>query len=207
MAAIKRYTVSEIENQPTNQALWALNGSANVNSQPGDIVIGVPKLNGARADTLFLPSTWLPINLTDQMSRAQMLASSEFRKAVNSGLVELISEEDAKRMLNDDGATEEKERLNEQARRVKETMAGRGVHHDDVALTSDRDGNAEATDPNELDPGFVIFFDSVATRPDIEALNAIRTRARFQRRELQHMLNTLVDKPKCQEFLRRNLGR
>ena len=87
-------TIASLEEGDHTKAIWALNGSANSAArQAGEVHIGIPKRNGTKVDDLFLPMTWLPIRITDQIPRAQLLESSEFRNAVNNGLLTLISEE------------------------------------------------------------------------------------------------------------------
>jgi hypothetical protein len=208
---MKTYTIGEIEAEPTNKPLWALNGSADV-IQPADIVIGIPKLNGARSDSLLIPMTWLPICITEQIPRAQLLQSSEFRKAVNSRTIRIISEEQAQALLNQEGAAEERERLEEQETRVKEALRGGAVSSDQVSLIHDGGETPTERRPgapltlDELDPGFGIFFESLGGKDDVTTMNAIRTRGKFQRRELQFMLGNLNDKPKSLEFLRKVTG-
>jgi hypothetical protein len=201
---MKRYTIAEIEVQETNKPIWALNGSAEVREM-ADVVIPIPKLNGSSVDNLFLDATWLPTCLTEQISRAQLLASTEFRKAVRSGLLILIDETAAKDYFEQEGANEEQERIDERKRRVADAMRSRGIHSDDASLIQ-QEGTQE-TNANELDPGFVIFFDALQPKSDLETLNAIRTRARFRRAEVQFMANHLAEKPRAMEFVRSLLSK
>lgn len=207
---MNRLTIADIENEATNSPIWALNGSAEVR-EAADIVIAIPKLNGASIDQLTLQSTWLPICLTEQISRAQLLAASEFRKAVNRGLVILISEDDAKKIMEGDGADEETERLREHATRVRDAVASRGIHNDTVSILSGAELQAKTAEPaveaNEMDPGFIIFYDSLTLKNDIETMNAIRTRAKFRRPEVQYMATHLIEKPKSTELVRSMLTR
>lgn len=208
---MERLTIATVESQATNVPIWALNGSAEVR-EAADLLITIPKLNGAKVDSLKLPSTWLPICITEQIPRAQLLAASEFRQAVNQGLVILINAKDAESMLDGEGAEEEKERLRETETRVRDALAARGIHADNVSILSGAEIQSTRGAPteivaNELDPSFVIFFDSLVAKTDVETMNAIRTRGRFRRTEVQHMAAHLIEKPKSLECVRGMLNR
>lgn len=198
----KFVTIEELEQGDQKEAIWALNGSAKSDAQQvGDVHIGIPKLNGSKVDPLFLPQTWLPHRITDQIPRAQLLAASEFRQAVNSQLAILITDAYAKSLLASEGATEEKERLVQLKKTIREATAARSITqaNTDIINTSEIDdtpkGGAERS-ANELDPAFEMFANNLVNKPDIEVMNLIRGRGKVTRREVKHLLHVLHDKPK-----------
>jgi hypothetical protein len=209
---MKYITVSDLEKADQKEPIWALNGSADSEvGQPGEVHVGIPKINGSKIDDMHLPQSWLPVCLTDQIPRAQLLASSEFRNAVNNRLVTLISTEFAKDILSQDGVEEERTRLIEAKRTVREATAARTIQQSgaDVISTSELNDAAQevhAHDPNELAPGFLMFVDTLESKSDIEALNLIRGRGKFNRRELDHILTELHDKPKTTSFITERIG-
>lgn len=205
----KFVTISELEQGDDRQPIWALNGSADSEvGQPGEVHVGIPKLNGTKIDPLHLPQTWLPINLTDQIPRAQLLASSEFRNAVNNKLITLISPEFADQIGAQDGVQEERERLVEMRRAVREATAARSISQSgaEVISTSEisernREEASEKDEGPQFSPGFVMFANNLENKSDIECLNLIRSRGKFSRPELKHLIKTLHDKSKTVEFI------
>jgi len=208
-------TIASLEEGDHTKAIWALNGSANSAArQAGEVHIGIPKRNGTKVDDLFLPMTWLPIRITDQIPRAQLLESSEFRNAVNNGLLTLISDEKARAIMSEDGAADERERLSERAKQIRDATAARTIKDSgaevvsvqELADASRNQDQAEERDPNALDAGFVMFVNAVKDLPDVDALNRIRGRQNFTRPEIQHMVKELKGKEKVVAFLKKALG-
>jgi len=155
-----------------------------------------------------LPQTWLPHCLTDQVPRSQLLLASEFRNAVNSKLITLITPEHANQVQNQDGAEEERERLAAFKRHIKESTQMRSIADSgaEVISTSQIDeGRNVGTDKAELSPSFVMFANSLKMKSDIEALNLIRGRAKFKVSEMRNLLTVLKDKTKVVAFVRERL--
>ena len=206
---MKYTSISELEQGDQTKPIWALNGSAKSEvGQPGEVHVGIPKVNGSgKIDDLYLPQTWIPVNLTDQIPRVQLLAASEFRNAVNNNLIILITPEFAKEILNTDGVKEERERLLANRRAVREATAARTIQQSgaDVISTSEMNeaiADAPKSDPNELSPSFLMFSDTLETKADIEILNLIRGRGKMMRKEVNHMIKKVHDKPKTLAFLK-----
>jgi len=209
----KYLTISDLENGPENEPIWALNGSAESDAgQVGDVHVGIPKINGSKLDDLFLPQSWLPVCLTDQIPRRQLLQSTELRRAVNSNLIVLITAEYAKSLLAGEGANEEKSRLLELKRHVREATAARSITtaNTDIINTQEiADSKSERTErpANELDPAFELFANNLTTKSDIEALNLIRGRGKVSVREVKYLLKVLHDKPKTTTMLKARLSK
>jgi hypothetical protein len=206
----KYLSISDLEMADPREPIWALNSSADSDvGQPGNVHVGIPKANGTKVDPLYLPQTWLPHCLTDQIPRQQLLAASEFRNAVNNQLITLISKEHAQQILQQDGANDERERLAAFKRHIKEATQMRSIADSgaEVISTSQiEESKATGTDPNELDPSFVMFANSLTLKSDTEALNLIRSRGRFKSREFRSLLATLKDKPKVVSFIKEKLA-
>ena len=204
---MKKYlSISELEAGNQLEPIWAINNSANSEvGQPGDVHCGIPKINGTKLDALYIPQSWLPVCLTDQIPRGQLLASSEFRNLVNSELVTLVTAEYASQIASQDGASEEKERLAEMKRAVRvatqaRTISGSGA---EIISTQELDKEDEAAKgPKELDQSFIMFANNLTLKSDIEALNLIRGRGKFSGLEIKNLIKTLNDKPKVVAFLK-----
>lgn len=204
----KYVTISELEANDKLTAIWAINNSANSDvGQPGDVHCGVPKINGTKLDPLYVPQSWLPVSLTDQIPRAQLLASSEFRNLVNSKLVLLITPEYAQQVLAQEGAAEERERLAEMKRAVRAATQARTISASGAEIISTQEITEDETPqgPKELAQSFIMFADNLTLKNDIEALNLIRGRGKFSGLEIKHLVKTLADKPKVVAFLQSKL--
>lgn len=210
----KYLTVSELEQQEPNTPIWALNTSAESRvKHAGDIHIGIPKINGTKVDDLKIPQTWLPICLTDMIPRDQLMSSSEFRNAVNAKLIRIITADHAEQVEAQDGAFEERERMQEKERLVEETTAAKLVSTgaEIIAVSDLTDvtrGEVVAADPSAhapspVDSSFKMFVAALQSLEDIEALNRIRGRGTFNRAEIKHMMTELKGKTKVTAFLRR----
>lgn len=202
----KFLTVSDLEQQDDRASIWALNGSARSDvGQAGELNIGIPKINGTKIDHLHLPQTWLAQNLTDKIPRAQLLASSEFRNAVNARLLVLVSSEHAEKINAQEGADEERELLAARAREIREATAARAVTQagTEILNTQDMLNNVEPSETKKdaVDMAFKNFVDALSNKTDIEAINALRSRGKITKRELKYLSKNLKDKPKTSKFL------
>lgn len=101
-------TIRDLE-KTDKGGIFVLNKTMGI--EKGRIVFPVPKANGMGSDAVIIPGTFIPIDLTEQVSRKQLLESSEFRKCVNSRRIEIITEEEYARLMGQEGAKEENDRL------------------------------------------------------------------------------------------------
>lgn len=203
----KKYlSISNLEQGDSKSPIWAINGAATSEiGQPGEIHVGIPKINGAsKVDDLYLPQTWLPINLTDQIPRAQLLAASEFRNAVLNKLIVLVTEEFAAEVLAQDGAEEEQARLDQQRRAIREATGARTIQQSGAEITA-LDGStlpdAAPASKTELSATFIMFVNNLESKNDIETLNAIRGRGKLSGKELSHLSKKMTNKPKVMAFV------
>lgn len=224
----KQLTFEIVESQPAHQAIWVINTSeASDAGQPGDLHIGIPKLNGSRVDLVNVMQTWLPQELTRQVPRTQLLASSEFRSAVNNNLLAMISEEDALRIRRREGASEENQRLqslrtNQRRASAARTISDSGAevvntntlkggsveinssHGDNTALAALR--GIDEVEPG-IAPKFKMWVDRLSTMSDIQTMNEIRSRKKFSTSELRYLFSEVASKEKSHALVARNLRR
>jgi hypothetical protein len=200
----------------------------------GDIIIPIPKMQGSGMDHFIVHQTWLPIDASEQFSKERLLRSSEFRNAVRKGLITIISDESARTILSKEGAQKEKARLVAQARHVYQAGASRKISESNVDIyvpdsngrkpvdddedTPIKSRNLEASqiaelarggieeDDDGLLPSFKIFAERLTEENDLEALNAIRSRGSFKRKELRYLKDVLSDKPKTYAALKKRIA-
>ncbi len=101
-------TLNDLENR-TKGSIYVLNNTRQ--PEQGEVSFTVPKLGQSGVDNVVVPSTFIPIDLMEQVSRKQLMESSEFKKAVRGKVLLLITDEYARELLSEEDATYEQERL------------------------------------------------------------------------------------------------
>lgn len=202
-------SISDVEKQPQHTAIWAVNTAPDsILEQTGEILLTIQKLNGSGNDPLRIPQTWLPQDLTAQVPRKQLLSSAEFRRAVQSQLIGLITEDNARKLLSQDGAKEENQKLLARKRLIKDVSAARAVTGE-VTLISGESGDNDDSErhslaedviiageeKDEVAPGvssnFSMWTDRLLGLSDIEAKNTLRSRKKFTTLELSYLSTKL----------------
>lgn len=232
--SIKSITIADLEAQGPRGPVWVLNSAATSQyALVGEIVINIPKTNGAGADPLKIPQTWLPVDAAARFPRERLLDAAEFRSAVVNGLVTIVDEETAARILRKDGATDELGRLRATDQHVRQAGAARTIADSNVEISradgvkddedegdkveiygSNDDDNLARKAKNGVElndghkPSFLMFVDKLKTESDIGALNAIRSRAKFTRKEMRFMRDNLSrsDFPKTVKALKSRIA-
>ena len=103
----KQKTLSIGEMEATkSSSIWVLNSS----NPKGNITITVPNGMGNQV-TVIVPVTWIPVDMTTQATKQSLLASPVFRRMLALGMIAVISEDDAQKLLQDDAAQTEMQRI------------------------------------------------------------------------------------------------
>lgn len=122
-------TLREVE-EANSKTVFVVNTTKK--DKRGQVIFSVPKVNGVGDDAVTIPATWIPIELTEQVSKNQLFASSDFRKAVSRGLISLVDHKWATDVLKSREATEELERLQNQQEYHRNIMTA--TKTDDIAI-------------------------------------------------------------------------
>lgn len=104
----KYTTIEELEKRNTGP-VYVIN--ATQKELAGNLLITIQKLTGNGSDLVRIPQTFVPIDLAMQVSKRQLLASSEFRSSINKGFLKLPSAEYAKMLLESETGKEESRRI------------------------------------------------------------------------------------------------
>lgn len=124
------------KNPKSTKPIWGINTAAESDlGVVGEILLAIPSPNGGSPDRLLIPQTWLPQELTRVITRKRLLNSVEFRSAIDKKLIGLISEEDAQRLLRQDGSAEEQARIREQQRLIRQAGAARTLADSKTEVT------------------------------------------------------------------------
>lgn len=179
-ARIKSLTMQEIGNQEPYVDVYALNTTEG--DRRGNVFFTVPSAAGNREDQVIVPATWVPVNLTAQVTRKQLLESATFRRAMNTGMLKIISSEDAARLLEEPGAKEEADKVNK-------VVIGNVVEEAQLGMGRDRPAAATTADGGStLSPQLTTFLDMLDTVTDGEALNSYRVMGRLGLEEMRAVL-------------------
>ncbi|MGE8452004.1 MAG: hypothetical protein ACN6OP_15555 [Pseudomonadales bacterium] len=218
--AVRKLTLHEVELQDPRAPIWALNNAtrSEVGLQ-GDILIGIPKLNGSKVDHLRIEHTWLPVELTGQIPRSQLLESSEFRQAITDRLIVIIDEDTAKRLQSKEGATSERKKLAMLRAHVKSGGAARTISDANVEISSgdrDHDQPEDTTSIDKgtrvgtrvekiggLEPAFKLWADRLTSRSDLDILGELKMRGGLKRSQAKYLLGQLNSKPQSQAALKK----
>ena len=114
-------------------------------------------------------------------------------------------------MMEEDGVEEERQRLNDMKRHVKEATAARSITQSgaDVINTmeiADRTIQEEKPEPGAMTPSFTMFANALNMKSDMEVTNLIRSRGKMTRGEIDHLIKTLHDKPKTVAMLKAKIS-
>jgi len=214
-------TIRDLE-KSKDGGVFVLNKTSGI--EKGRIVFPVPKSNGVGSDTVLIPSTFIPIDLTEQVSRKQLTESSEFRKCVNSRRVELISEEEYNRLMKQEGADDERDRLYNAQQAYMNTVQSldniidRGNEVVDPAITEanrsskSRQDQAHASlseDGEQITPAVLQIVGSLEDEKDeMAAISTLRSLGELMEADYRYVLKH-ADKTFVQlrTFCNRNLQR
>jgi len=207
---MKTLTLNEILNQPANAPLWVLNttNSSEV-AQAGELLVPIPRRHGQGSDVVVVPMSWLPYDLTMDAERELIINSSEFRKAVHSQNLSVISQEEADKLLGDPEAKAERKRLLDKKRQVDIAHAKAISGNDKENAQGKPATNQAVRDPglaaNEVAPGITHQFKAWIERLNLLADDAVRSEIRLRRnftfKEVRFAMAQLNNKPQAQSLL------
>jgi hypothetical protein len=102
--------IRDLEASPDAGPVWVLNSSRG--TRRGDVVLTVARNSGLGSDTVVVPATWIPLDLTMMVSRSQLLRDNQFRQSILNGLLTLVNEDDATSLFDEhEDALKERQRL------------------------------------------------------------------------------------------------
>lgn len=139
---MKTISLNDLMQQEPFEPVYVLNTTKG--GDRGEVFFTVPNSNGTKEDQVRIPNTYIPVCLTDQVTRKQLLDSSSFRRAVSLGAISLISADDAEAEL------ESSQNANEVAR-VREVMAS-------ATITDVQEGLGESSEATPALPAPVMTF-------------------------------------------------
>lgn len=185
-------TLAELE-QKSIGPVWVMN-TAEKTGDAAQILISVPKVNGTGVDIVRIPRTFIPIDLTQQVPRQQLLNSAEFRKTLQKQLINLASDPYAKAILSTpDGKAEQ--------RRIDNALMQAQVAADNATVAGD-DAEDDYFNPDDME-------NDNATSKSMQAKKAEEKVQREAQPEvnlkLQTLANTALEQKHSEQQIRSSL--
>lgn len=104
----KSLSIAELAKQEAYVDVWVMNTSSGANR--GIVLFSVNTSSGKEENVLVHASA-APFCLTDHVTKAQLLESSTFRRALTSRLLTMIHKDEAEAILEEPGMLEEQQRV------------------------------------------------------------------------------------------------
>lgn len=121
--------------------IWVLNSSNEKYKTGADVFITF--VNNGRDSVMSIPRTWLPWELTRNYPRKVILESPYFVDALNKGMIKLITEDTARKILGQSGAEREQKRLDDIREAIEAATASKGIGKNVSISTGDLDRDEE----------------------------------------------------------------
>jgi hypothetical protein len=175
----------------------------------GNLLFSVPKLNGNGHDLIRVPKTFIPIDLSMQVSRQQLVASSEFRSTVNKGLIKIASREYAKALLeSEDGQAEQTRIQNEMkaARMVVENAVVQEETDDDYIEVKQVEKEAKASAASDVNTVSIKLKTLVNNAKHEEWVQtktvlALRNYGSMSKKDVSYLSKQFKDSPRIRKYL------
>lgn len=110
MKPLTRISIYDVETRFPTEPVFVVNTTRG--NERGVVALVLDRVRGNGSDTVNIPMTWIPMELTASVSRQQVLESTQFRQGVNSGKIAVVDPIEAMALLRDnDEAKKEYMRL------------------------------------------------------------------------------------------------
>lgn len=194
---MKALTLHEAQASKTGP-LWVINSSPEIFPPGGDVFITVVGSDD-RPVAINVELTWLPKDLSLYAPRKSVLESSFFYKAVNEGLLKIISDSDAKSILNKKGASSEQERLTAQYNAVKHASRAKGIA-ESVTISGGDQTASQMVDLSDVDvrpednisANFKAWVNTTNGLDEEEAISRVKTRGTLTVEECHYLRSNTV---------------
>lgn len=216
----KRYTTLEELEKTERGPVWVLNTTERIEKGGAKMIMSVPKLNGVGNDTVRVPRSFIPFDLTMQVPKAQLLASSEFRSSVGKGHIKLCTPEYAAAILSTEEGKEE-------ARAIENAMRATDIAAQNLGVAELEDEEDQYFDPSKMnintskatkkpvkiegEPNikFATLVNNAVQEnwPQIKVLTAIRNYGKLTKQDIKYAAAKFSSSPKVMKFLQEEMAK
>lgn len=210
-------TIAALEETERGQ-VWALNVSGADGGESGPVIFNAPKLNGNGGDVVRVLKSFIPMDLTLQVPKNQLMNSSEFRRTVQKGLIKLCTPEYAEALLKSEDGKEEMNRITNQLSAVRVAENNSSVTEDDETFDpADLEGGEDKTriknereqkTQRSLEGSVSIKLQTLANTaladnvPPVRVVNLLRNHGKMTKEELLFLRSKFSAQPKVIKFLK-----
>lgn len=179
----KYLTLNELEHGDPKEPVFVLNNAPPIGGMRSRLIIPVPKSGMTNTqDTLNIPPTWIPVELTGQTTRDSILQSSEFRKLVSKDYVRIVSPEYAKKALRGEEAQEE-------IRRIKqEDLMVDAVAMEHSLRTTQPEIAVEGSSEASIKPALILLLDNPTNTDELSILNSLKSVVNKSEADLEYIV-------------------
>lgn len=180
---MKEISLREVVAQNRHDEIWVTNITKG--DRRGNVFFTVANAQGTREDQVNVPATFIPINLTNQVTRDQLLGSSSFRKAVNHGLIRLITPEDAEKFMQEEDSKREWEAVRAQ---MIDSISGEAQYGMGKDAATTAAVQTDTVTASGISVPVSQFIDLLDTKKDSDALGELRNMGELQVAEYKAVL-------------------
>lgn len=204
---VKKFMTIEQLEETDKGAVYVINATSG--ELGGNLLFSVPKLNGNGQDLIRVPKTFIPIDLSMQVSRKQLLDSSEFRTTVHKGLIKISSPQYAKALLeSEDGKAEQQRIQNEMraARMVVENAVVQDTSEDDYIEVKQVEKEAKASAEKDTKTVSIKLQTLCANAKheewtQIKITTALRNYGDLSKKDISFVSKQFKDSPRIRKYL------
>lgn len=182
---MKPMSIRDIEESPNKGSVYVLNSTKG--KDRGDVVFTVPKASGNGGfDAVIVPATFIPMDITEQVARRQLIQSTDFRKAIARKMLTLVRDDEAEELLAEEGVDEEVERLNN-LREAITTSVTKAVVEGAEVVDPAFDKGAKLVEASAA-PGVMQLMWELESQGDETAiLNSLRSQGELERQDYEYI--------------------
>lgn len=183
---MKTLTINELRRQPLEAPIWVMNESIHKEPKERANIVFTAKADNGDVSTVAVYVTWIPTCLTDLTDRHTLLRSQGFLNAVHGGILKIISEEEAQKVLLQKGAIEEYARVRKL--NINSTV-GLGETVTEAHQTQIEVIQGDNTErKNVISASVDAFCELMEQGTGIEALNSLRNLGALQEEEYAYIM-------------------
>lgn len=191
-------------------SVWVINTSENISTEGDKADVFIYVMHNNQSLSVFIPKSWLPVNLATRLPKKVLLDSANFLDALYKGLIALITPEYAQELESRPGAETERRRLRELDAKLREASKAKGINVELTDRTQDSQRTLDVTDlgaePEDgVTPAFRAVVANLNGLPEEEAVNELRMRGKLNAKNARYLL-AHIKHPSIVAFLRKSLG-
>jgi hypothetical protein len=133
-----KYTINQLI-KADSEFVYCLNTSINTSKYKRSTNVAFDVQSGNQVRSVMVHDSWIPQDLSQQAPKEIILASPSFREAINRGHIELVRDEDAEKILSEEDAIVEMQRLRNKYNTAVQDLNMEPIAPRDIIVQKDTD--------------------------------------------------------------------